>query len=244
LYLAISVQIRKGLCNFHPMKWVGIILICLVLFLGGLVVSVKIGGGSNLHNLDAYFVILMTVAGYIFWGRAVQDRSLSGNFEMVSPSQFVSALGIVVPVLFILRIGGPIQLPDPQKDTADLQRLRQILANHANSGQEILFISERQLLVFNQIPDISLVPEYEKVELMEMAMAGNTDYLERFYDDISRQRFAVIITDSIQKDMKDEIEPFGEENNVWVEKVVIPLLRYYRYTYLDDRVSIVIMTQK
>lgn len=244
LIMAIIIQIRKGSYYIQPVKWVGFILISLVLFLGGLVVSVKIGGGSNLHNLDAYFVVLITIAGYIFWGKMVQDRQLSDRIERTTPGLLVTVLGIIVPVLFVLRIGGPVMLPDPQKDKADLQQLRQIISNNANPGQEILFISERQLLVFKQIPDISLVPDYEKVELMEMTMAGNTEYLERFSNDISRQRFAVIITDPIQKGMKDEIEPFSEEHNVWVRNVVIPLLKYYRYSYLGERTGIVIMTPK
>ncbi|MFO7583629.1 MAG: hypothetical protein R6W69_02785, partial [Anaerolineales bacterium] len=38
--------------RLHPIRWGGVLAILLVLFGGGLVVSVKIGGGGDLHNMD------------------------------------------------------------------------------------------------------------------------------------------------------------------------------------------------
>ncbi len=50
------VTIARGL---HPVRWLGLAGALAVLFAGGLVVSAKIGGGGNLHNLDAYLVLLL-----------------------------------------------------------------------------------------------------------------------------------------------------------------------------------------
>jgi len=43
------------------------------------------------------------------------------------------------------------------------------------------------------IEGVPLVPDYELVTLMEMAMSGNMGYLDQFYADLHRQRFALII---------------------------------------------------
>lgn len=62
---------------------------------------------------------------------------------------------------------------------------------------EVLFISERQLLSFHELQGVRVVPEYEKVFLMEMAMGNNQPYLQRFYMDLVSHRFKAIITDTI-----------------------------------------------
>ena len=43
-----------------------LLLILLIFFAGGIVVSVKIGGGSNLHNMDAFLVFLLVAAVYFY----------------------------------------------------------------------------------------------------------------------------------------------------------------------------------
>jgi len=215
----------------------------LILLLGGLVVSVKIGGGSNLHNIDAYLALLMIVAVYVFWGKVALDKDESPSEGMDKIPVLVVALNIIIPVLITLRIGGVYIHPDSLKDKRDLNDLQQIISG-VQPDEDVLFISERQLVVFDQIPGLYLVPDYEKLELMEMAMAGNEVYLDQFYEDISSHRFDLIVSDAVNVRLRDEDHPFSEEHNVWVEKVLVPLLRYYRYSPLGDRRDIVIMTPR
>jgi hypothetical protein len=100
------------------------------------------------------------------------------------------------------------------------------------------------LQVFNLVPYNQLVADYEKMELMEMAMAGNDEYLDRFRDDISNQRYALIVSDPIRMDSRDETDAFSEEHNVWVEEVVLPLVKYYQYAPLGTRRSVHLLTPK
>ena len=74
----------------------------------------------------------------------------------------------------------------------ELATLRTMVEQAAGKGGEILFISQRQLLTFKQITGVPLVEPYENVFLMEMAMAGNPEYLGRFHDDLKNHRFALI----------------------------------------------------
>jgi hypothetical protein len=59
---------------YHPIRLFGLGAILFVLGLGGIVVSVKIGGGSNLHNIDAFLVLLLVTGSYMAFGKAARDR--------------------------------------------------------------------------------------------------------------------------------------------------------------------------
>jgi hypothetical protein len=244
LWLVLYVRLRNRIFGWHPLKWLAYSTMMVVLFMGGLVVSVKIGGGSNLHNMDAYFIYLMTLASYVYWGRDSSDRPVIEDVRWRSIPPWLSALAVIMPLLFTLRDGGLVSFPDLNKDNIDLSYLQYLVSDALARDGEVLFITERQLQVFDLVPEVPFVPDYEKIELMEMAMSGNEPYLDHFYQDISTQRFALIICDPIRMDMKDETEAFPEEHNVWVEKVVFPLVEKYRFYTLVGHRSIMIMVPK
>jgi len=89
-----------------------------------------------------------------------------------------------------------------------------------------------------------LVDKYEKVYLMEMAMAGNADYLNEYYADIQRRRFALIISDPMRGSIKGREYPFGEENDVWVERVIEPTLEVYQSQVLFKNMGIEVLAPK
>ncbi|NJN79097.1 MAG: hypothetical protein HC797_00715 [Anaerolineales bacterium] len=66
----------------------------------------------------------------------------------------------------------------------DTQTLQDAISSIANHGGEILFITERQMISFDLVDGVTLVPEYEQAELMEMAMSRNRFYLEQYYADL------------------------------------------------------------
>jgi hypothetical protein len=74
---------------------------------------------------------------------------------------------------------------------------------------------------------VTLVPEYEQMELMEMAMSRNRPYLETFYNDLQTRRFALILAGE-QKFTMRKSGVFMEEDNAWVRYVGAPLLCNYR----------------
>ena len=98
----------------------------------------------------------------------------------------------------------------------------------------MLFISNRHLLTFGYIPGVPLFPNYERVFLMEMAMAGNTEYLGRLRQDLADGRFSLIISEPLYVRIKDESADFGEENNIWIKQVVRLLRCYYIEDENDD----------
>jgi hypothetical protein len=198
----------------------------LIMFLGtGIVISTKIGGGSNLHNLDMFLISLLLITA-LAWE--------SGGCEvLIKPEQ--RPLGIQLALLAVVAIpafmpwvdGYPLALPPEDNPQLTLELLRSETQRIVAEGGEILFMDQRQLLTFGYLGDIPLVPEYEKKLVMDQAMSGNKEYFEPFYQDIANQRFAMIITDPQRIRYADEDEAWGAENDTWVEWVTIPLLCYY-----------------
>jgi len=92
---------------------------------------------------------------------------------------------------------------------------------------EILFIDQRQLLTFGYVPNIPLVPEYEKKRMMNEAMASNATYFEPYYKDLAMQRFSLIITEPLKIEIKNKEGIFAAENDLWAKWVAVPTLCYY-----------------
>ncbi len=219
----VTIARRKSL---HPLRWAGLWGMLLVLFAGGLVVSVKIGGGGDLHNMDA-FAVMLAVITYYFIGDAVRAE---GEFipapenRPAALSWPVAATGLLIPLVLLIP-----QLSSPEifHQAANQQAFVQLkgLTEQASQKGPVLFINERHLLTFHQI-NVPLVPEYEAVTLMEMAMSNNQVYLQKFYSDLKNHRFAAIVTGKQNIGIKEE-GAFADENNVWNLRISPYILCYY-----------------
>ncbi len=217
----------------------GLMTMLLVLFAGGLIVSVKIGGGSNLHNLDAYLVLLLLIAGYLYFDRFADEEENASS--PVTYNWFRTLSLLAVPIFFALRGGGLMRLPSPEDTQAALKQLYWTVNYAARDDGDVLFVSERQLLLFEDEFDMPLVPAYEKVFFMEMVMSQNRLYLEQFYNDIQSQRFEAIVTDPVVAFYKDQQRSWAEEHNVWVRFVNRPLLCYYRPRLTLDGMAVQVL---
>lgn len=224
LFLSLFFLLKGKSASWRFIRPLGIFSMLAVLFLGGLVVSTKIGGGGDIHNMDAFLVLLALVAVYFFADRvALDEPDLSQN----RAPDWALALVVLVPAALSIGGVGPRFAYDRELAQKDLAQLRALVEPAAANGGEILFISERHLVTFNMIEGVRLVPDYEVVTLMEMAMSGNDSYLQRFTSDLAAHRFALIISRK-QRVVKKEDEPFAEENNVWIDSISKPLLCYYQ----------------
>jgi hypothetical protein len=195
----------------------------IILLVGGLVVSTKIGGGGDLHNMDAYMVMLALIAVYFLSQRVESESDSKTRFTPATWSGI--ALMLIVPVAFsLMRISSPFTY-EKAKAEADLSQLRETVQAYSESGP-VLFINERELLTFKSIPNIQIVPDYEVVTLMEMAISGNQPYLDQFYKDLASHRFAAIVAQ--RQNLGVSTGDFIEESNVWSRLVAQPLLCQYK----------------
>jgi hypothetical protein len=252
-------------------KWVlntwqklGIILPLLAFLVVGLVVSTKIGGGGDLHNLDMFLIGIFFTA-VIAWengGRqwlgqidasplwvkgalvlllvlpGIQSLSALRSFRFAEDLPWLVTLTDVSDGKFLEML-----LPEDEVDDI-LQTIRQEVETRKSQG-EVLFLDQRQLLTFGYIKDVPFVPEYEKKMLMNEAMAAREAYFASFYADLEAHRFSLIISEPLRAPIKDSNFEFGEENNAWVKWVVEPMLCYYQEieTFRSPQIQLLVPKQ-
>jgi hypothetical protein len=224
---------------WHPLRALGIAAALGVFFAGGMLVSIKIGGGSNLHNLDAFLLFLLVVGAYVFFERFTPDHTAEHVQERAEPKRLyhpgrsgwvLLALAVALPLLPVVHEGGPLSQPSAAAVHANVTALQKMIdALPAGSG-EVLFIYGRQLVTFHQVqvPAASLEPDFETVFLMEMAMANQPRYLGDYERDLREHRFALVVTAPLSTEIQDSENDFAEENNAWAERVSVPTLKYYQ----------------
>lgn len=239
----------------------------------GLIVSTKMGGGGDLHNMDM-FLIGLVFAGVIAWKK--------GGYEWLMNSHNEQTWVKGVILLFFLLPGYPSLIdlrghdfasqasklavltdisPAIANNERTLQRALDMnpsseVSEHAleiiqnevdlavSEGREVLFLDQRQLLTFGFIQNVPFVPEYEKKRLMNEAMGEEALFFETFYADITSQRFSLIITEPLRTPEKDSSVEFGEENNAWVKWVSVPVLCYYEPKITLTEVNVELLVPK
>ena len=228
----------------------------------GLIVSTKIGGGGDLHNMDMFIIGLM-FAGAMAWRNGgykwiasasvmpawirltvVAMIAIPGYVPLVSirPISTTADIEVVAVLADIVLVNPktdslPNTLPSEAQIREDLAGIQAEVAEAAPHG-DILFMDQRQLLTFGYIKGIPLVPEYDKKLLIDQALSENASYFESFYRDLAAQRFSLIISNPLHERIKTDSAEFGEENNAWVKWVSTPVLCYYEPLYTLKKVNV------
>ena len=216
-------KLRAEPRGLHPLRLSALGAMLLVLLAGGLVVSTKIGGGGDLHNMDAFLVLLAILGAYSMWGRARLERQQAAD-TLVAPWPIVAPMVLVPAAFALLGLATPFSY-DRARAASDLTTLQREISTYAESG-EVLFMYERHLLTFGMITGVGTVPDYELLTLMEMAISGNEAYLGQYYRDLESHRFAAIVAHP--QNLGVETDDFIEENNAWIRLVGQPLLCQYK----------------
>jgi hypothetical protein len=219
--------------------WQGLILLGgLAAFLVvGLVASVKIGGGTNLHNLDMFLIGLIIATVSVI--EAVTDTQSDSLIRQQGRVRMLLLLVVAVPSFWPMLDVVPLVLPPASETEIAIKSIQEFVSCAKNQG-EVLFLDQRQLLTFGYFDDVPLVLEYEKKIVMDEALAKNEEYFNNFYADLADARFSMIIADRQFKVKKDLTRALAEENNAWVKWVTIPLLREYESVavYQSDRIEL------
>ncbi|MFZ5910065.1 MAG: hypothetical protein ACOYYU_08635 [Chloroflexota bacterium] len=242
LLASLPVWIGMGLilprARLHPLRSGVILATLLAFFLGGLLVSMKIGGGVDIHNLDAYLSLLLVVFAYLVFARYAPEGGQPAR--PISLPWGLVALLVVVPAWFSLQLGGGFKVYDAARTQSVLAELQARVDAVNAQGGEILFITQRHLVSMGMLDGVRMVPEYEREELMEMAMGNNQEYLKIFRADMEAQRFDMIVVDPLTYRLLGRNYAFGEENNAWVKRVMKPILCNYReeVIYPEDQIAI------
>jgi hypothetical protein len=201
----------------------------------GLLVSAKMGGGDNLHDLDLLFVYLVFAAGLV--ARSPAAGTLSRKQHWPLAAYPVIAVALALPVLSVLETVRPIELPDRSATEQALRVVGDEVAEAAKSGP-VLFIDQRQLITFNLIPQVPLVMQHDLADLMDRAMADDQEYLQQFYAELEAHRYSLIVSGTLPVIWRGRTFAFGEENDVWVQRITIPILQWYEPVETLDAVGV------
>lgn len=226
MWIAIFLSARQHRTDYHPLRLGLIFVALLVLFAGGLVVSMKIGGGVDIHNLDAYLSLLLIVTAYIVF-RKYRSEKGERAIPFVLPWG-LTVLLVAVPAWFLVGSSIGFKTYDVTRTQSILDALQARVNEVSAQKGEILFITQRHLISMHMLNDVKMIPEYEREELMEMAMGDNREYLQTFQADMERQRFEAIVVDPLAYRLLGKNYVFGEENNAWVRHVMKPILCNYQ----------------
>jgi len=215
-------------------------------FAVGLVISTKIGGGGDLHNLDMFLITLLVVTVLGLMSVDLKSVQTKGSAWTVALVCFL-VFWVVYPFL-PLHPGADfhprLNLPGENKVSEAFSAVSTEVAKFAESG-EVLFMDQRQLLTFGYVPAIPFVPDYEKKYVMDQAMANNADYFQAYYHDLANKRFALIVTEPLKTKRREELGgPFSEENDAWVLWVSNPTLCFYEPVYRSTDVNIELLVPK
>jgi hypothetical protein len=191
----------------------------------GIIASVKIGGGNNLHNMDMFLICLVFVAG-LLW-KAGGDQTIQSIDLQPWFVKLILAAAILYPASQGMLTAQPLEMPSTavaEGALADINRF----VDDSRSG-EILFMDQRQLLTFGYVPDVPLVPQYEKKLMMDKALADSAGYFDGLYADLAQHRFTLIVSEPLWTSFQGATYEygFGDENDAWVKWVSIPVLCFY-----------------
>jgi hypothetical protein len=212
--------------QWHWIRLVGIFSMLFVLLAGGLIVSAKIGGGNNLHNLDGFSVLFLTVGLYCLFDRFTPDG------HAASPSRtFVSPLALSLTVLAVTVFTANAitpALPSLDRHADSLSQLQQLVNQTVADGGSVLFITQRHLLTYDLIRGVPLVTEYDNIDLMEYAITNYRPMIDQFRADVAAHKYAMIIAPIPPGQLRETDFAFSEENNAWLKRISIPMLRSYK----------------
>lgn len=193
----------------------------------GVVASLKIGGGDNLHHLDMYFITLLILVALLVKLTTREGNSWWGQLPVTIR---VSSLAVLlIPVFWTVRSGAPLELPPRRIVDQELNQFTETILEKGEDA-ELLFIDQRHMLAMEPLDSVPWVPEYELIELMDYAMAGDVANLQPFYKDLETRRFDLIVSDPLPVVWKGREYSFGEENDAWVRYITLPILEHYAPT--------------
>jgi len=228
LLILLVYLIRKKEWKTVPLQRVVIGGALLAFLAVGLVVSAKVGGGADLHNLDMLLVTFVLLAG-VAWEAGLYKK-LS---EWVQSNRFVQAMlcaMLLIPALFPLYSGAPLSLPDDERIAYIMERIDANVSCAVQYGP-VLFLDQRQLLTFRYQQTVPLNPEYEKKYVMDHALADNRIFFDGFVEDLEAHKYALIVGELEDTVFRGRNSEYGdsliEENNAWKRWVSRSLLRYY-----------------
>jgi hypothetical protein len=247
LLIVMASSLWRRFNRYDIWRIIIILIILGILGAGSTIVSLRAGGGYDLHNYDTFLLVFLICGIYLGLGAISKESSYSQETQkrLLLDNRVLGAL-MIIPFIFSVKNLDFRHEKSIDHSKQTIEEVNYYLQkSQENSDNPILFIDYRHLIVFNYLSVDTMYMPYEKIELMEMAMANNDKYFEGFHSDLENQKFLLIVIGKLhpfEQSVSDS--PHWYENNVWVQYVAKPILEYYERYYLDDEFGIGIYSPK
>ena len=214
-------------------------------FIGGLIVSTKIGGGGDLHNLDMYLMTLVLVFTLGLYNFLHSNNISVTNWPVWL--QITLCLAIFLPLYSFTPFprgsayDTVLNLPNAQDAQQELAGINNYILQASQRGL-VLMVDQRQLLTFNHVGRIPFAPEYEKKYMMDQAMGGNAAYFHQYYQDLANKKYSLIVTEVLR--LRRDSGAFSNENNDWVDWVSKPTLCFYQPLATYDNINVQLLVPR
>ena len=214
-------------------------------FIAGLIVSSKIGGGGDLHNLDMYLMTLVLVFMLGLYNLLRSDNISVTTWPVWI--QIVLCLAILLPIYSVTPFprdsayDPTVNLPSQPVAQQELTDINSYIS-HASQQGLVLMVDQRQLLTFNYVSRIPFVPDYEKKYMMDQAMGNNAAYFRNYYQDLANKRFSLIVIEVLR--LRRTTGAFSDENNDWVDWVSKPTLCFYQPLVTYDNINVQLLVPR
>jgi hypothetical protein len=233
--------------QLHWLRWLAIAGMLSVFFAGSTIVSLRAGGGYDLHNYDSLLLLLLISACFLGLRAVSVDQAVPQEKAVFSNYGVLFCL-LAFSILFSYHPVQPIPASNTDQSAATIQQITRLIQQNAQAGHPVLFIDDRQLLVYGMIPGMQIYIPYDKIELEEMAMARNPAYRQQFATDIKNQKYSLIVSEVLptwEKPFnKNQFDRDWYENNVWVDVVSTPVLAYYTPIYTNEDLGFAVYAPK
>ncbi len=211
------------------MRYSFVALILAIFFIGGLIVSVKIGGGSDIHNLDGFVLLLLIVILYELSNR------LGFSIRYFEKSNLYSlgfTLLFLLPGIFTLNSIRRIVTPDYNLANQTINEIQEIIDTANKDNKEVLLGDQQHLILFGKLTGIEYNSIFEKTLITEAAISLNIKYLQQYnLQPMEDQFFGVLILEPQQWGIKDtKTDRFADENNYYIRIYSKEFRKYYSLT--------------
>jgi hypothetical protein len=239
--------IWKYKTRLHWVRWLAIASLLVLFFSGSTLVSIRAGGGYDLHNYDSLLLLLFMCGCFFGLGAVLQDAPVHLEKAVLSNYAVILCL-LAVSIYFAYHHTDQTSSSKIDQSAAAIRQINVLITKYEQADHPVLFIDERQLLVYHMISASQFYGPYDKIELMEMAMARNSGYSQKFSADVKNKKFSLIISEVLPKWLKpyskNKFDRDWYENNVWVNVVSTPVLAYYTPIYTNQDLGFAIYAPK
>ena len=213
--------------NWSNSRKIAIVGIIAVFLLGGLIVSVKIGGGADLHNMDIYLMLIAVLFIFLYFGKEKAGKEI--DFLLQTRYKHLWIFLLYVPVIYISANVPPLPELDYQTAADTIQTMQEEVNFYNDQGEDVLLATQHHLYTFDIISDVIQDPFYEKTLMMEVAISENKSLIQKYRNDMEEGKYPVIISDALFPGHKNRYESsFAEEQYYYAEYIADTIRKHYQ----------------